>query len=206
MKTKLLCLLMLLTSCSIRGWSQTTSSSQGNPLRELRDALSGLDPSRVPTGVLLNRVMLMTEPHRFAGQGDTMATYNGFQQQYWEYYHAALDSSQLPTLAALRLSIDQRVQQGVVPLLMLRYDYNEFAADSANDHLITIDSTNERVYDGPDLSRSPYTTGQFFSVVLPIPALQNTISVYVGPEYWLGNQPPPLSSGSTLATDWGGSK
>jgi len=50
---------------------------------------------------------------------------------------------------------------------------------------------NERVYDGPDLSRSPYRTGQFFSVALPMPATASTMSVYVGPEFWLGNTLAP---------------
>ncbi|WP_375416928.1 LamG-like jellyroll fold domain-containing protein [uncultured Hymenobacter sp.] len=136
-------------------------------------------------------MMLITNPQRFAGQGDTAASYNGFEQQYWEFYHAALDTSRLPTLEALRASIGQRVQQGTVPLLMLRYDYNALAATAAQDRLITIDSTNERVYDGPDLSRSPYTSGQFFSVVLSAPTTETTMSVYVGAEFWLGNQPNP---------------
>lgn len=192
MKNSILGLLIILGLWgSTPGWAQTTYSGQGNPLRELRDALSPLNPSRIPTGVLLNRMMLMTNPHRFAGQGDTVATYNGFEQQYWEYYHAALDSSRLLTLDALRASINQRVQQGTVPLLMLQYSYNEFTATAAQDHLITIDSVNERVSDGPDLSRSPYATGQFFSVALPLPAARGPLAVYVGPEYWLGNRPNP---------------
>lgn len=160
-------------------------------LRELRTALSGLNASRIPTGVLLNRMMLITNPHRYAGQGDTVASYKWFAQQYWEFYHAALDSSQLPTLAALQASIAQRVQQGSVPLLMLSYSYNEFSATAAQDRLITIDSVNERVTDGPDLSRSPYTTGRFFSVALPVKTTQTTVAVYVGPEYWLGNTAKP---------------
>lgn len=135
----------------------------GNPLKELRSALAGLNASRVPTGVLLNRTLQLGNPHRYAGQGDTVASYSTFEQQYWEFYHAALDTTQLLTLATLRGRIAQRVQQGSIPLLMLHYTYSELSATAAQDHLITIDSVNERVSDGPDLSRSPYVNGQLFS-------------------------------------------
>ncbi len=198
MKNSLLCLLMvfgLLSSTHVSGQNRPLpvpdETGPGNPVQELRESLSALNSNRIPTGVLLDRMMLITDPHRFAGQGDTSATYQGFEQQYWEFFRAALDTSQLPTLDALRLRIGQRVQQGAVPLLMLRYGYNEIAPNATNEHLITIDSANGRVYDGPDLSRSPYTTGQLFSVALPVPATATTLSVYVGPEFWLGNQPNP---------------
>ena len=199
MKITLLFLLFLLELGSMPGWGQAPAADVGNPLKELRAALSGLDPSRIPTGVLLNRTMLFTNPHRFAGQGDTAINYRGFEQQYWEFYHAALDSSQLLTLDALRGRTTQKMQQGAVPLLMLQYQYNEFLTTAAHDQLITIDSTNERVYDGPNFSRSPYSTGQLFSVVLPAPTTQTTLSVYVGQEYWLGNTAAP----SGLQIDFG---
>lgn len=141
----------------------------GNLLKELRAALAGLNPNRIPTGVLLNRTPVFTNPHRFGGQGDTAASYAGFEQQYAEFYQAALDTSRLPTLAALRASIAQRTQQGTVPLLMLQYDYHEFASDAFSSQALTADSVNERVSEGPNFSRSPYATGRVFSVALPLP-------------------------------------
>jgi hypothetical protein len=192
MKNQLLGLLLLLGLASGRpAWAQELSDEPGNPLQELRESLGTLDPGRISTGVLLDRTLQLSNPHRFNGWTDTVSTYRGFDQQYFEFYHASLDTSRYPTLDALQASIAQRVQQGSVPLLMLRYNYNELAANAANENLITIDSTNGRVYDGPDLSRSPYATGQFFSVTLPAPATANTMSVYVGQEFWLGNQAPP---------------
>ncbi|MDO7885950.1 T9SS type A sorting domain-containing protein [Hymenobacter cheonanensis] len=171
----------------------------GNPLKELRAALGGLNSARIPTGVLLNRMLFITNPHRYAGQGDTTTSYRTFEQQYWEFYHAALDTTRFPTLATLQGRVAQRVQQGSVPLLMLSYTYNELAATAARDRLITIDSVNERVADGPDRSRSPYTTGQFFSVALPLPAAGGTLSLYVGPEFWLGTTAVP----ATVRLDFG---
>jgi len=195
----------LLSGVSTRGWGQAApSDSVGNPLKERQAAFAGLAAGRIPTGVLLDRTLLLTNPHRFAGQGDTAVKYSGFEQQYWEFYHAALDTTRLPTLAALRASIAQRVQQDVVPLLMLQYTYNELSATAASNHLITIDSTNERVYDGPDMSSSPYTTGQLFSVVLPVTATSSTLSLYVGPEFWLGNTAAPSSVQLDFGDGWGG--
>ena len=48
------------------------ASVQGDPAQELRESLTELDTARIPTRVLLNRMMLMTDPHRFAGRGDTL--------------------------------------------------------------------------------------------------------------------------------------
>lgn len=202
MKNSILCLLVLLGLCQPCAWGQGSNppgDGDGNLAKELRAALAGLNASRIPSGVLLNRVLAVTKPHRYAGQGDTVVSYRDFEQQYWEFYYATLDSTRLPTVGALQASISQRVQQGAVPLLMLSYSYNEFAATAAQDHLITIDSVNERVTDGPDLSRSPYTTGQLFSVSLPVKVAGTILNLYVGPEYWLGNTAAP----STVAIDFG---
>lgn len=191
---RLLLLLGLLHTTSHRGWGQQAApAGTGHPLKELRAALGSLDPTRITTGVLLNRMLFITNPHRYAGQGDTAASYGTFEQQYWEFYHAALDTTRFPTLATVRGRVAQRVQQGSVPLLLLSYTYNELATTAARDRLITIDSVRERVTDGPDRSRSPYTTGQFFSVALPLPAAGGTLSLYVGPEFWLGTTAVPAS-------------
>ena len=49
---------------------------------------------------------------------------------------------------------------------MLSHRYEELWPDAAANSLITIDSVNERVTDGTDLSRSPYVQGSLFSVAL----------------------------------------
>lgn len=88
MKTRLLYLFLLLTLLTVSvSQAQTATADAGNPIKELRAALQSLDtgPARLPTGVLLNRMMFITNPHRFAGQGDTTVSYAGFEQQYWEY-------------------------------------------------------------------------------------------------------------------------
>ncbi|MGI4873930.1 MAG: T9SS type A sorting domain-containing protein [Janthinobacterium lividum] len=164
-----------------------------NPLEVLRTAQAGLDPHRIPTGILMNRVLLFTNPSRFAGQGDTAASYRGFEQQYWEYYHANLDTTQLLTLDSLRARSGRRVQQHELPLLMLSYRYNALSATSIQDGLITIDTVHATVTDGPNLSQSPYITRQLFSVALPLPAARGTVAVYVGREFWLGPDPAPAS-------------
>ena len=155
MKRRLLRLFLfvgLLSGVSARGWGQAAPpDGVGNPQKERQATFAGLAAGRIPTDVLLDRTVLLTSLHRFAGQGDTTVKYSGFKQLYWEFYHAALDTTSLPTLAALRASVAQRVQQNVVPLLVLQYTYNEISATAAGNYLIALDSTNERVYDGPDL-------------------------------------------------------
>lgn len=194
MKTRILCLLLLLGLSSTRGWSQTDSlATQGDPLRELREALSGLDPNRMSTGVLMNRMMLITDPHRFDGRGDTLTDWHGWEQQYWEFYNASLNQQSLLSREQLAARIGAKLEQNAIPLLMLKYRYDELLPDAADQGLITIDSLNERVYDGPDMSRSPYAQREFFSVALAQPSGEETFSVYVGEEFWLGSEPAPAS-------------
>lgn len=75
MKRRLLRLFLLvglLSGVSVRGWGQAApSDGVGNPQKERQAAFAGLAASRIPTGVLLDRTLLLTNPHRFAGQGDT---------------------------------------------------------------------------------------------------------------------------------------
>lgn len=89
MKTRLLYFLLSLGSLAT-AWGQAATPDVGNPWKELWTSLAPLNPVRIPTGVLLNRTVLITNPHRYAGQGDTVASYNTFEQQYWEFFHAAL--------------------------------------------------------------------------------------------------------------------
>jgi hypothetical protein len=67
--------------------------------------LAGLDtsPSRIPTRVLLNQMLFMINPHRYAGRGDTVVSSTGFEQQYWEF--SAIDTTQLLTLDSLRAGV-----------------------------------------------------------------------------------------------------
>jgi len=119
-----LCHLLLSLGSFTTAWGQAAAPNVGDPVKELRAALAPLDPARIPTGVLLDRMMFLTNPRRYAGQGDTVADYRTFEQQYWGFYRAALDTTQLPSPATVRARLSQRAQQGVVPLLMLNYRYN----------------------------------------------------------------------------------
>lgn len=102
-------------------------------------------------------------------------------------------------MQALRASEGTKGAQGVVPLLMLSYRYNELLPDAAQQGLVTVDSVNERLLDGPNQSRSPYAEKQFFSIALAQPRTEATVSVYVGSEFWLGNTPAP----ATLSLNFG---
>lgn len=139
MKTQLLCLLALISLCGTPGMSQNLSplpptyNPDTNPLLAQQQAVSGLDASRIPTKVLLNRTVYMTNPYRFAGRGDTTTNYAGFMQQYWEFYNAYATNARLLTVAQLKESMAQSLQSGVVPLLMLRYNYSEISATAFRD-------------------------------------------------------------------------
>lgn len=132
-------------------YSQDEPSLNGNPLQELRETYSTLDASRITTGVLMDQVIPLSRPQYFAGKGDTAATYKNWQQQYHEFYNASLTQTNLPLLQKIRDDALARLNKGAVPLLMLRYDYNQLKDGMAQDGYITLDSVNSRVYDGPDM-------------------------------------------------------
>ncbi|GAA3948565.1 hypothetical protein GCM10022406_32960 [Hymenobacter algoricola] len=184
-------MLVALGLCSTPAWSQTETLGQGDPGQEMRDATAGLNPNRIGTGVLLNRTMLITDPHRFGGSGDTLTDWKGWEQQYWEFYNASLQPQGLLTRQELWSRIDAKFSQNAVPLLMLKYRYDELLPDAAAQGLITVDSTKEVMYDGPNLSRSPYSQGHVFSVAMALPTGEGPMAVYVGKEFWLGNETAP---------------
>ena len=73
-KSYLLWLLAVLLTRAAQG--QTADPPlHGNILEELRETYSTLHASRISTGVLLDQVVPLSRPERFAGQGDTTATW-----------------------------------------------------------------------------------------------------------------------------------
>ena len=195
-------LLFLLSLAFLPGYGQTTppqspilvGSDPTNPnADELRAVLSPLDRGRMATDVLLNQTVPISNPHAFGGNyGDTAVnSYANWEQQYWEYYNGAFNRSSLESPTGIRGRVRDKLNAGQVPLLLLEYRYDELVADAATQGLIRIDSVNERVYDGPNRSRSPYATGRLFSVALAKEKLAGNVNVYVGKDFWLGNTPPP---------------
>lgn len=197
MKHLLTLLLLLVASVA---YSQDEPSLNGNPLQELRETYSTLDASRITTGVLMDQVIPLSRPQYFAGKGDTAATYKNWQQQYHEFYNASLTQTNLPLLQKIRDDALAKLDKGAVPLLMLRYDYNQIIDGMAQAGYITLDSVNSRVYDGPDMDDTPYATKSLFSVALAIPSGCDNIPIYIGSEFWFGNKAVP----SSLKIDLGG--
>jgi hypothetical protein len=195
MNKKLLGFLVLLglgaTRVAGQGTPPPAKSEQGDPIEELHAALANLDSSRIHTGVLLDRMMFMTDPDRFNGKGDTLTNRNGWEQQYWEFYNASLHPEKLTTRQEINERAREMMAKDVMPLLMLQYRYEQLLPDAAERQLITIDSVQEVVFDGPDRSQSPYAEGQFFSVALAQMTSFDKATIYLGKEFWFGNQPAP---------------
>lgn len=193
-------LLLWLLATTTLGWAQQPSRplpvlDAGDLAAETAAALSTLESARIATGVLLDRAVMVSDPHLYTGGFDSpVTTYAAWQQQYWQFYQSALDRSGLLTPEQLEANIQTRLQRGELPLLVLDYSYNELLPDAAAQGLIRIDSVNERVYDGPDRSRSPYTTGRVFVIAVPgYVHRSQTTSLYVGTEFYFGNAASPSS-------------
>ena len=193
-------LLFLLSLAFLPGYGQTSQPNSQiiveptNPnADELRAALSPLDRGRMATDVLLNQTVPISNPHAFGGNyGDTAVnSYENWEQQYWEYYNGSFNRAALESPAGIRGRIRDKFNAGQVPLLLLEYRYDELVADAATQGLIRIDSVNERVYDGPNRSRSPYATGRLFSAALAKENVAGNTTIYVGSDFWLGNTSAP---------------
>lgn len=202
--------LLLLAAWGLLAVSARAQNSAAPPpeqaewLRELHDALSPLDAKRLGTGVLLDRIVPHSRPHAHDGSGAAVNTYDNWEQQYGEFYYASLDRSALPTPDEIHERVRQRLDQGQVPLLVLRYRYDELRPDAAAQQLIQIDSSKARVYDGPVLSASPYQQGELYAVALPLPNVPGPqqVSLYVGPEFCFGNVPPSGSLWLSAGNGW----
>lgn len=135
-----------------RDAGDTTSLAQ-----DLRAAYSALNTSRLATGILLDQVPVVSGPHNFDGTSAATAnTYANWMQQYWEYYQAAPNKASLPTPASISQTIQNKLVAGQLPLLVLAYRYDELRPDAIANGLIRVDSTAGRLYDGPNVSASPY--------------------------------------------------
>ncbi|TGE21316.1 T9SS type A sorting domain-containing protein [Hymenobacter aquaticus] len=181
-------LFLALLGLSIPAYAQE-ELTMGSLATELQTSLSTLKPGRMKTTVLADLSVALSNPKRFAGNGDTINSYANWEQQYLEFYRTSLNRSTLPTLPQLRERIASRIANGQVPLLVLNYEYDKLRADAVTQKLITIDSVNAQVYDGPDLTRSPYEQGRIFATAVPIENYSGSYSLYVGPEFTFGNLP-----------------
>ncbi|MCB2406504.1 T9SS type A sorting domain-containing protein [Hymenobacter lucidus] len=182
-------LILGLLGLFLPAFGQSDEELPSNMAKELQVSLSTLDQARIKSGVLYDLALPVSEPEKFAGTGEKLNTYANWEQQYAEYYQASLNKASLPSLEELRGRIRARMEHGQVPLLVLNYQYDKLLPNAANEKLITIDSVNAQVYDGPDLSRSPYTQGRVFASALPVETYSGSYQVYVGPEFCFGNVP-----------------
>ncbi|MCB2378519.1 T9SS type A sorting domain-containing protein [Hymenobacter sp. BT635] len=194
-------LIMSLLGLSLASWAQeATSLSQ-----DLQSSLSTLDRNRIKTGVLYDLTLPVSKPEQFTGNGQATNSYANWEQQYAEFYQASLNKTNLPTLSALREQINGKIANGQVPLLVLDYTYDKLLPDAAAQKLITVDSLQARVYDGPDLSRSPYTQGRIFASALPIETYTGSYELYIGPEFYFTNnatKPADLWVDTGAGTGW----
>lgn len=100
------------------------ASSDDSIDRSLANALSGLDRSRLHTGILYDRVLPLSRLERFDGREDSpAATVADWRQAYDELRRASTTPGRLPELSAVLDAARLDARAGVIPLAVVDFRY-----------------------------------------------------------------------------------
>jgi len=147
-----------------------------------------LDSTRITTGLLYNKVFPYTIIRNFTGQSDTVVTSSdNWLQLYYELFNSHLTVPESPNISDLCDSIGKDTVNYRVPIGILNMNYNLIKDNSLIDSLLEI--RDSVLYDGPNVSESPYTTNHCFAasaLITNCPSSSN-ITFFISDDYLFEN-------------------
>jgi hypothetical protein len=117
-----------------------------------RDALDrilrDLDPAAIPSGILYDRVLSLSDVGDHDGsEGATPATLQGWRQMYHEIRGASLEAPSWPELSAILASGKTALGRGVVPVVIMNFEYERIRPGALTDGALTV--AGDRLVLGP---------------------------------------------------------
>lgn len=175
-------------------FAQQETAFVGRTQASYDSIFSNLNFNQVTTGVLTDKTIILSNLEGYSGIGtpDT-ASIASWRQMYLEFLNASVDRSQILPLEEITSKVaDFSVENLKFPLVMLAYNYNTFVPNAVEDGLLELDSINtHKVYDRSD-GRPLYEQHRVFTAALPVHGWNNEIiPIYIGREFWFGNQEMP---------------
>jgi hypothetical protein len=154
---------------------------------------SQLDSSRIPTGILMDKV-LPAGPYFFQSDGinpeapilDAFATLDNF----WLLRQGAVGDTVVPKMLTLLDSVRSYIaREGVYPIVLLDFEYNLIDSLAFQDSLLTLQDSI--LIDGPDMNANPYQTYRFVNANLMDSFYVHSASFVFEQEFYFSNTGAP---------------
>ncbi|UKJ07135.1 hypothetical protein [Solitalea lacus] len=131
--------------------------SESTYLQETANILLPIDKSKVPTGILYDRVFNLAGLERFTGVlGSDTSDIDHFHQAYYELYSSAYNTSGWKTPEQLDADLLSLYPSTTHPIGILYYNYNSIDTNSVINNLFYIQ--NGQLYDVANRTVSPYNS------------------------------------------------
>ncbi len=190
---KLLLLLSILTA-----WMH--NFGQLDPLRLKLDSIfQYVDKTQVPTGYLKEYGAELMPIHCFNGlltDSNAVADIDAFRATYTDISTAKIQV-QLPAMTDLTVvntQISSFVNDAATPIVLLYGNYASMRNDALSQNLFTV--SNQRIFDVPGRTQSPYTTNTLFAAASIKKVFTNTVIFTYNPSLYYSN------TNTTISTLW----
>jgi hypothetical protein len=163
----------------------------GGPGDVLRQALARLDPARIPTGILYDRVVPMSRLVEQDGSVDTPpVTPAAWRQMLHEMTLASLTPPHWPEVSQLRQEARTAQKTGIVPLAVLNLLYDRIRPDALERGLLV--RAGDRLIEGKNLEDGePYQQGRLFAAATLLEGTYHgeRVEFVLPPSFYLSNDP-----------------
>lgn len=123
-----------------------------------------LDPSFLSTGILINRSIPFLDLDLVQGDpGDTTVDLEIFQQGYHQIYQAHVSNPLIPSVEDLNTLASPLIADGIVPIAILDFEYDQIKEDALDQELISLDEITLK--DILPRNTSPYKTKSVFMAI-----------------------------------------
>ena len=186
--------------------------NQGVSEDELGRVFEDLDPSRIPTGLLIDQVAVLIDPSALDG---TPAAPSGRLDEWRQIFHQFSRSGTrhgatphprggraaegLPSIEQLNRVAEEYLDRGLTPLGIMHVSFNRIAADALTRGLVRLE--NGRLRDAASRRESSYTAQRTFAVaVFDAKATTRSVRFVIPPELNISYGAP---RSSRLSIDFG---
>lgn len=136
------------------GFAQIDTSTL---LGSIHYSFSKLDSADVPTHILIDRTLPLGHEEYFTGNGDSLCTIKRYKQIYLDIFNASYNSFlQLPDLDTLYQRASVYLDDGVFPISISKFDYNNIRAEALDSGWMDYDSLEQRYVDVA--GKNPYAS------------------------------------------------
>jgi|DEB19_MinimDraft_2_1074335.scaffolds.fasta_scaffold08713_2 hypothetical protein len=157
-KLNLACLFML---WQFIAFAQTDTTGL---LGAIQSTFSALNPSNIPTGILINRTLPMGNIPYFTGNGDSVCEIANYRQIILDLHNAAKQNALIiPTIDATDQKASLYLDDNIFPIGVTFVKYDYIKAEAVDSGWIAFDTITQKLYDLQNPSVWPYADSKVFA-------------------------------------------